>query len=315
MTRVLVIAEHDGTALSGNTARCVQCAQTIDPDVIDVAVLSSGADAIEARAAQISGVTRVLGLRHPDNAHYLAALWAPQIAELAVDYTHVFAPSSTFGKDLLPRVAAMLGVGQLSDIMRAHSPHTFERPIYAGNAIIKVEADPSQVLLATVRTASFGEAEDGNDAPIELRDTELELPAHTRFVGASVSADTGPELQSAGRVVSGGRGVGSAESFEMIRELCSVLGAAMGASRAAVDAGYVPNDLQVGQTGKVIAPELYVAVGISGAIQHVTGIKDAKTIVAINKDGEAPIFEVADIGIVGDLFKIVPELIEALKTA
>lgn len=313
MSRVLIIAEHDGTSLNGNTARCVNCASTLAPDAIDVAVLSDGAGDVEAQAAEITGVTRVLALRHERNAHYLAAIWAPQIVALAPDYTHVLAPSSTFGKDLLPHVAGLLGIGQLSDVMRAVSPHCFERPIYAGNAIIRVEADPDQTLLATVRTASFEEAATGNDAPIDARDLDVELPNHTRFVAQHVGEDIGPELQSAARVVSGGRGVGSTENFTLIRELCSLLGAAMGASRAAVDAGYVSNDSQVGQTGKVIAPELYVAIGISGAIQHITGIKDAKTIVAINKDADAPIFEVADIGIVGDLFKIVPELIETLQ--
>ena len=313
MPRVLIVAEHDGRKLDGNTARCARCASAIDAETTDVAVLSNGAADVEAAAAHIAGVSRVIGLHHERNAHYLAAVWAPQIADLAADYTHVLGPSSMFGKDLMPRVAGLLGVGQLSDIMRVVSPYCFERPIYASNAIIRVEADPAQTLLATVRTASFEEARRGNDAPIDVRHVESALPEHTRFVGQDVGADTGPDLQSARRVVSGGRGVGGSAGFELIRELCDTLGAAMGASRAAVDAGYVSNDLQVGQTGKVIAPELYVAIGISGAIQHITGIKDAKTIVAINKDAEAPIFEVADLGLVGDLFKVVPELIEALK--
>ena len=233
---------------------------------------------------------------------------APQVAKLAAGYTHVFGPSTTFGKDLMPRVAALLGVGQVSDIMGVGGSHSFTRPIYAGNAILTVEAPADAVLVATVRVASFEAAAQGGSAVIEKVDPGVALPTHTRFVSRSGATTGRPDLQSAARVVAGGRALGSADGFKIIYSLADKLGAAVGASRAAVDAGYVPNDLQVGQTGKIIAPELYFAIGISGAIQHMTGIKDARTIVAINKDGEAPIFEAADIGLVGDLFSIVPEL-------
>ena len=241
-------------------------------------------------------------------ARTLAAVLAPQIVELAGDYTHVFGPSTTFGKDLMPRVAALLDVDQLSDIMEVLGPRQFRRPIYAGNAIITVEVPDGSTIVATVRTASYQAAGTGGSAEIEQKTVAAELPTHTRFVELKTGSSDRPDLQTANRVVSGGRALGSSESFEIIFDLADALGAAVGASRAAVDAGYVPNELQVGQTGKIISPELYIAIGISGAIQHLTGIKDAGTIVAINKDEEAPIFEVADFGLVGDLFKIVPEL-------
>jgi electron transfer flavoprotein alpha subunit len=212
----------------------------------------------------------------------------------------------------MPGVAALLGVSQVSDVMAVESPYTFKRPIYAGNAIVTVTAPEGQPVVATVRTASWPEAARGGNATVEATSVEATLPTHTRFVGLAAGKSDRPDLQSAKRVVSGGRGVGSAENFKIVYDLADKLGAAVGASRAAVDAGYVPNELQVGQTGKIIAPELYIAVGISGAIQHLTGIKDAGTIVAINKDGEAPIFEIADIGLVGDLFKLLPELQAAL---
>jgi electron transfer flavoprotein alpha subunit len=243
----------------------------------------------------------------------LAAVLAPQIAKAADGYSHVFVPSTTFGKDVAPRAAALLGVAQLSDVMSVEGTHTFKRPIYAGNAIVTVEAEPSHVVVATIRTASWPAAASGaNNAPIEALALDVTLPSHTRFVELKQGASDRPDLQSASKVVSGGRGVGSKENFDIIFKFADKIGAAVGASRAAVDAGYVPSDLQVGQTGKIIAPELYMAIGISGAIQHLTGIKDAGTIVAINKDGEAPIFEVADFGLVGDLFKIIPELKQAL---
>ena len=214
----------------------------------------------------------------------------------------------------MPRVAALLGVGQLSDIMAVESAYKFRRPVYAGNAIITVEAPQDKKLVATVRTASFQPAAAGGSASVEVRErVSAQLPTHTRFVSRSAAATGRPDLQTASRVVSGGRALGSADNFKIIYSLADKLGAAVGASRAAVDAGYAANDLQVGQTGKIIAPELYVAIGISGAIQHLTGIKDARTIVAINKDSEAPIFEVADIGLVGDLFTILPELEKALS--
>lgn len=238
---------------------------------------------------------------------------APQIVELAAGYHYVFGPATTFGKDLMPCVAALLGVPQVSDLMAVLGPRRFKRPIYAGNAILTVEVPEGIPVVATVRIASWPAAGTRvESAPIEAREVAVELPAHTRFVELRQGKSDRPDLQSATRVVSGGRALGSAENFQIIYRLADKLGAAVGASRAAVDAGYAPNDLQVGQTGKIIAPELYIAVGISGAIQHLTGIKDAGTIVAINKDPEAPIFEIADIGLVGDLFKVLPELEAAL---
>ncbi|HET7562828.1 MAG TPA: FAD-binding protein, partial [Rhodanobacteraceae bacterium] len=228
-------------------------------------------------------------------------------------YSHLLLPSTTFGKDVAPRAAALLGVGQVSDIMSVTDAHTFTRPIYAGNAIVTVEAPADAMVVGTVRTASWpAVAEGASAAPVEALSLDATLPTHTRFVGLQQASSERPDLQSAAKVVSGGRGVGSKENFDIIYKLADKLHAAAGASRAAVDAGYCPNDMQVGQTGKIIAPELYIAIGISGAIQHLTGIKDAGTIVAINKDGDAPIYEVADIGLVGDLFKLVPELEAAL---
>jgi electron transfer flavoprotein alpha subunit len=303
MSKVLVIAEHLDGKLNASTAKTVSAAAALDPDTIDVAVLAADPTAVAAEAAQIAGVTRVLAVANAANEHAVAQVLAPQVAKLAEGYSHVFAPSTTFGKDLLPCVAALLGVNQVSDLMAVEGSHTFKRPIYAGNAIVTVEAPADQTVVATVRTASWPEAAGGNSAPVEAAAVEASLPTHTRFVGLAAGKSDRPDLQSAKRVVSGGRGVGSAENFKV---------AAVGASRAAVDAGYVPNELQVGQTGKIIAPELYIAVGISGAIQHLTGIKDAGTIVAINKDPESAIFEIADIGLVGDLFQLLPELEAAL---
>jgi electron transfer flavoprotein alpha subunit len=285
MSKILIVAEHLDGKLNPSTARCVSCAKDMKAASIDVLVLAADPAAIAADAAKIDGVAKVLTVARAENAHALAAVVAPQVAAAAkAGYTHVLAPSTTFGKDVLPRVAALLGVAQVSDISAVEGAHTFKRPIYAGNAIVTVEA------LAL----------------------DVALPNHTRFVGLAQGKSDRPDLQSAARVVSGGRALGSSDAFKIIYALADKLGAAVGASRAAVDAGYVPSDLQVGQTGKIIAPELYVAIGISGAIQHLTGIKDAGTIVAINKDAEAPIFEIADYGLVGDLFKLVPELEQAL---
>ena len=313
MARVLIVAEHDGRSLNASTAKCVSCARSFEPSAIDIAVLADDGAAVAAQAAALAGVTTVIRIDHPANRVALASVAAPQVCELATDYTHVFGPSTTFGKDLIPRIAALLGVGQLSDIMSAESAWRFKRPIYAGNAILTVEAPADRPVVATVRTASYQAAEATGSAPIRKCSTVAELPDHTRFI--ELRSDSGggrPDLQTATRVVSGGRGLGSKENFELIYRLADTLGAAVGASRAAVDSGYARNDLQVGQTGKIIAPQLYVAVGISGAIQHLTGIKDADVIVAINTDSEAPLFEVADIGLVADLFDAVPELIEAL---
>ncbi len=312
MSKILVIAEHLGGKLNAATAKTVSAAAAISGAQIDVLVLAADPAAVAAEAAKIAGVSKVLTVANAANANPVAQVLAPQIAKAAAGYSHVFGPSTTFGKDLMPCVAALLGVNQVSDLMAVEGSHTFKRPIYAGNAIITVEAPADQTVIATVRTASWPEAAQGGNASVEALTVDAPLPTHTRFVGLAAASSDRPDLQSAKRVVSGGRGVGSAENFKVIYQLADKLGAAVGASRAAVDAGYVPNELQVGQTGKIIAPDLYVAVGISGAIQHLTGIKDAGTIVAINKDPDSPIFEIADIGLVGDLFAILPELEKAL---
>ena len=312
MSTVLIVAEHLGGQLNASTAKCVSAAVALKADAIDVLVLSDQPDAVAAQAAAIAGVTGVLTAARPENAHALAAVLAPQVAKAAAGYSHLFGPSTTFGKDLMPRVAALLGVAQVSDLMEVVDSHTFKRPIYAGNAIVTVKAPSASIVVATVRTASFAAAGDGGSAAVKALALDAAVPTHTRFVELKAGKSDRPDLQTAGRVVSGGRALGSADAFKIIYALADKLGAGVGASRAAVDAGYVPNDMQVGQTGKIIAPELYVAIGISGAIQHLTGIKDAGTIVAINKDAEAPIFEIADFGLVGDLFKLVPELEAAL---
>lgn len=311
--RVLILAEHNDNQLSVGTAKCVACAAGIAEAEITLAVCAADASPVAAQAAALQGVSHVLAIEHPANEHALAALIAPQIAALAGPYSHVLGPSSTFGKDVMPRIAALLDTAQVSDIMAVESATRFRRPIYAGNAIVTLEVDPGTKVVGTVRTASFQPAADGGSAAIEKVTPSVELPSHTRFVSVSTAQSDRPDLQSAARVVSGGRALGSADAFQILYRLADKLGAAVGASRAAVDAGYVPSELQVGQTGKIIAPQLYLAVGISGAIQHLTGIKDARTIVAINKDPEAPIFEVADIGLVGDLFQIVPELEKLLS--
>jgi electron transfer flavoprotein alpha subunit len=311
--RVLIVAEHDGAHLNPSTAKCVSCARALPEAEISIAVCAADAAAVASQAAQLAGVKRVLRIENPANAHALAAVLAPQLCELAANYTHVFGPSTTFGKDLMPRLAALLDAPQVSDIMAVESATRFRRPIYAGNAIVTVEVESGTRVIGTVRTASFEAAPGGGSAAIESVSSTAELPTHTRFVSVSEAASDRPDLQTARRVVSGGRALGSAEGFKLLYALADRLGAAVGASRAAVDAGYAPNELQVGQTGKIIAPELYIAIGISGAIQHLTGIKDARTIVAINKDAEAPIFEVADYGLVGDLFEIVPQLEKLLS--
>ena len=308
MSRILIVAEHDGAKLNASTAKCVSCARAVPDAEITVLVLAADGAAVAAEAARLEGVAKVLRVDRAENAHALAAVLAPQVAALAAPYSHVFGPSTTFGKDLMPRVAALIGAPQLSDIMAVEGANRFRRPTYAGNAIVTVEVEAGVKIVATVRTASFEAAPAGGSAAVEAATTDAALPTHTRFVSVSAARSDRPDLQGAARVVSGGRALGSAENFKLLYGLADRLGAAVGASRAAVDAGYAPNELQVGQTGKIIAPELYIALGISGAIQHLTGIKDARTIVAINKDSEAPIFEVADIGLVGDLFTILPEL-------
>ena len=309
MNRVLIVAEHLDGKLNAAVAKCVACAGAIPDAEIAIAVLARDGAAVAGAAAAIAGVARVLLVKHPANEPALAAVLAPQVAKLAEGYGFVLGPSTTFGKDLMPRVAALLGAPQVSDVMAVESATRFRRPVYAANAIATVEAPAGRQIVATVRVASFQAAADGGGpAPIETPTLDVKLPQSTRFVSVSAARSDRPDLQTATRVVSGGRALGSAENFKLIQALADKLGAAIGASRAAVDAGYAPNELQVGQTGKIIAPELYVAVGISGAIQHLTGIKDARTIVAINKDAEAPIFEVADYGLVGDLFSLVPEI-------
>jgi electron transfer flavoprotein alpha subunit len=308
MHKVLIVGEHDGKALNPATAKCVACASGISDAETTIVLLGADTAGVAAQAAAIAGVKSVLRVDRPENEHPLAAIFAPQLAALAADFTHVFGPSTSFGKDLMPRVAALLGAPQVSDLMAVEGPYRFRRPTYAGNAIVTVEADPARKLVATVRVASFEAAKSGGAAAIDSRSINVTLPTHTRYVGAKSGSTDRPDLQTAKRVVSGGRALGSAENFKLLFSLADKIGAAVGASRAAVDAGYAPNEMQVGQTGKIISPEIYIAIGISGAIQHLTGIKDARTIVAINKDGEAPIFEVADVGLVGDLFQIVPEL-------
>ncbi len=308
MTQILIIAEHDGATLNPATAKCVTCARALPDASISIAVFAKDASAVAAQAAALAGVARVLKVENPANAEPLAAIIAPQAAALAANFTHVLGPSTTFGKDLMPRVAALLGCAQVSNIMAVVDATHFRRPTYAGNAIVTVAAEAAGKLVGTVRTASFEAAGGDGKARIEEAPLDVALPTHTRFVARAAARADRPDLQSAARVISGGRALGSADNFKILYQLADELGAAVGASRAAVDAGYAANDMQVGQTGKIIAPELYIAIGISGAIQHLTGIKDARTIVAINKDAEAPIFEIADFGLVGDLFQIVPEL-------
>lgn len=312
MANILIIAEHDGQSLNPSTPKSVQCASGIEGAEIHVAVFAKDAAAVAEQAAAIEGVAKVLTVENDANEHAMGAVLAPQVAELADGYSHVFGPSTSFGKDLMPRVAALLGVNQISDVMEVLGPYEFKRPIYAGNAIITVKAPEDTKLVATVRAASYQAAPGGGSAAVESASVGADLPTHTRWLELQAGSSDRPDLATAPRVVSGGRALGSEENFEIIFKLADRIGAAVGASRAAVDAGYVPNELQVGQTGKIIAPELYIAIGISGAIQHLTGIKDAGTIVAINKDEDAPIFEVADIGLVADLFTAIPEIEEKL---
>jgi len=314
MNNILIVAEHDGRSLNAATAKCVSCASQIPEARLHVLVLGHEVAGIAQQAASLAGVHSVLLADRIDNQHQLAAVLAPQVAHCARgQFSHVLGPSTTFGKDLMPRVAALLDAPQLSDIMAVESARRFLRPIYAGNAILTVEVTADEPLIvATVRTASFAAAANGGSADVTTVSYSIDLPVHTRFVSVSEVSSDRPDLQTAQRVISGGRALGSSDNFKLVYDLAAVLGAAVGASRAAVDAGYAPNELQVGQTGKIISPELYFAVGISGAIQHMTGIKDARTIVAINKDADAPIFESADLGLVGDLFVILPQLCEQL---
>ena len=307
MSKILIIAEHDGQSLNFSTAKCVTCAQAIGGD-IDIAVFGSGIETIAAEAASLESVVNVIAVDAEHLSAPIAANWANEALAIADGYSHLLGPSTTLGKDLMPRIAALMSVNQVSDIMAVIAPTSFKRPIYAGNAIIDVEAPAGTTVVATVRSASWKAAASTGSGSVEVRGASGNAVTHTRYVGLESGGGERPDLQSAQRVVSGGRGVGSEENFNVIYSLADKLGAGVGASRAAVDAGYVPNDMQVGQTGKIIAPDLYMAFGISGAIQHVTGIKDAGTIVAVNKDSESPIFEISDIGLVGDLFTVIPEL-------
>ncbi|MEM7054219.1 MAG: FAD-binding protein [Pseudomonadota bacterium] len=309
MSRVLIIAQHENGQLNPATAKTLTGARGLGVSDIDIVVFADQIGEVAAQAAKLEGVVQVVTVEHADFAYPVAARIAPEVVALAADYSHLLGPSTTFGKDLMPRIAALLGVNQISDIQKVIDSHTFKRPIYAGNAIVTVQAPTDHPVVATIRAASFAAAAVAESAcPVDARAATAENPGHSRYIGLESGGGDGPDLQTADRVVSGGRALGSSENFELIFNFAGKLGAAVGASRAAVDAGYVPNELQVGQTGKIIAPELYFAIGISGAIQHLTGIKDAGTIVAINKDAEAPIFEIADYGLVGDLFEIVPEL-------
>jgi len=305
----LVIAEHDNASLKASTLNTVTAASQCAAD-IHVLIAGHHCDAAAAAAAQIAGVSKVIVADNAAFADGLAENVATQALSIAKQYTHVLAPATAYGKNILPRVAASLDVGQISEITKVDAPDTFERPIYAGNAIATVQSiDPIKVI--TVRATGFDAAAAGGSAAIEKIDAVADS-GKSNFVSRELAKSDRPELTAAKVIVSGGRGIGSAENFKILEPLADKLGAAMGASRAAVDAGYVPNDWQVGQTGKIVAPQLYIAVGISGAIQHLAGMKDSKTIVAINKDGEAPIFSVADYGLVADLFEAVPALVKEL---
>ena len=307
---VLVIADHHNAALSDSTHKTVSAAAAIGGD-IDILVAGSGAGAVAEAAAKISGVQKVL---HADDAQYenrLAENLAALIVSVAGDYNAILKSADTTGKNVMPRVAALLDVMQISEIVAVEAPDTFVRPIYAGNAMQTVKSNDAKKVI-TVRATAFKAAEEGGSASVETVGAS-DSPGLSEFVGEELTVSERPELTGAKIVISGGRALGSYENFEeFLFPVADKLGAAVGASRAAVDAGYVPNDYQVGQTGKVVAPELYIAVGISGAIQHLAGMKDSKIIVAINKDEEAPIFQVADYGLVGDLFKLLPELKDAL---
>ena len=307
----LVIAEHDNKSIKGATLNTVAAAQKIGGD-IHVLVAGSGSGAAAEAAGKIAGVTKVLHADAPHLADFLAENVAALVVAVAKGYTHILAPATSNGKNVTPRVAALLDAQQISEIIEVSSADTFVRPIYAGNALATVQsADPIKVI--TVRTTGFDAvAATGGSGAVEAVPATADSGLSS-FISREVSKSERPELTAAKIIVSGGRGMGSGENFKLLEPLADQLGAAMGASRAAVDAGFVPNDWQVGQTGKIVAPELYVAIGISGAIQHLAGMKDSRVIVCINKDEEAPIFSVADYGIVGDLFQIVPQLVEELK--
>ncbi len=307
---VLVIAEHDNAALKPATLSTVTAALAIEADVT-VLVAGAACAAVATAAAAITGVSKVLVADNAAYDHQLPEAVAPLVAEVAAAYSHVLAAATTTGKNLMPRVAGLLDVAQISDIVAVKSADTFVRPIYAGNALATVQSSDS-IKVITVRSTAFEEsAATGNSAPIENVDID-KSQSLSSFVTEQLSVSERPELTAASIVISGGRGMQNGENFVLLEKVADKLGAAIGASRAAVDAGFVPNDMQVGQTGKIVAPDLYIAVGISGAIQHLAGMKDSKVIVAINKDEEAPIFQVADYGLVADLFNVLPELAEKL---
>ncbi|MGV1014253.1 MAG: electron transfer flavoprotein subunit alpha/FixB family protein [Methyloceanibacter sp.] len=310
---ILLLAEHDNKSLAPATAKALTAARAVGAD-IDILVVGEGCKSVAEEAAKLEGVRKILLAEAPHLAQRLAEETAAAILPLMQNYTVLLAPATTTGKNVLPRVAALLDVAQISDIVEVKSPDTFVRPIYAGNALETVQT-ADKIVIGTVRTTAFTSAGEGGPAPIE---TVAPAPAVgiSSFEGSEISASDRPELTAARIVISGGRGMQSGDNFKSLLEpLADRLGAAVGASRAAVDAGYMPNDHQVGQTGKVVAPELYIAVGISGAIQHLAGMKDSKVIVAINKDADAPIFQIADYGLVGDLFTVLPELDAELKNA
>ncbi|WP_411360735.1 electron transfer flavoprotein subunit alpha/FixB family protein [Pseudidiomarina sp. YC-516-91] len=307
---ILVIAEHDNNELNPATLKTLAAAQAIGGD-IDVLVAGENCQAVADEVAKVAAVNKV---RLADNAaygHFLAENLGELVAELGKDYGHILAPATTTGKNFMPRVAALLDVAQISDILSVESADTFKRPIYAGNAIATVQSEDA-IKVITVRATAFDAvAAEGGSASVETVDTVISNDK-AEFVGEELAQSERPDLTAASVVISGGRGMQNGENFHLLEKVADKLGAAVGASRAAVDAGFVPNDMQVGQTGKIVAPELYIAVGISGAIQHLAGMKDSKVIVAINKDEEAPIFQVADYGLVADLFDVLPELEQTL---
>ena len=311
MSKTLIIAEHDGKDLNPSTAKCANCATAIGQN-FDIVVMGAAVDEIAGQAATIEGAATVIAIGAEHLANPLAANHAAEVVAMADGYSHILGPSTTYGRDLMPRIAALLGVNQVSDISAVEGAHHFKRPIYAGNAIVDVRAPEDAKLVATVRVASWKSVDATGNAAVEARAAVSSASTHTRYVDLQSGDTERPDLQTAARVISGGRALASEENFELIYSLADLIGAGTGASRAAVDAGYCPNDMQVGQTGKIISPDLYVAFGISGAIQHITGIKDAGTIVAVNKDADAPIFEVADIGLAADLFTVIPEMKQLL---
>ncbi|WP_064608467.1 electron transfer flavoprotein subunit alpha/FixB family protein [Photobacterium sp. J15] len=306
----LIIAEHNNQVVAQDTLKAIQAGLSID-STVTVLIVGKNCRFVADELSQVKGVDNVLLADEPVYEYQLAENVAELIVEIAAHYSHILAAATTFGKNLMPRVAALLDVGQLSDVIEIQSPDTVIRPIYAGNALAQVKSEDS-IKVITIRSAAFDAAQAG-DSQAEILELNKVIPSDlSEFVSRQTPESERPELAAARVVVSGGRGLGSKEGFAMVETLADKLGGAIGASRAAVDAGFVSNDLQVGQTGKIVAPELYIAIGISGAIQHLAGMKDSKVIVAINSDPDAPIFQIADYGLVGDLFELVPELIKSL---